>query len=482
MPSRSGVKRAGGGGGGYTQSQTQAAESGRRTNAGHSQQQSQRGTQRQRQQQQEDEDEDDEDADADAEEGEGAEAQRADNEDGDGEIRRRANDLVRLALFTEQKRVHLRREDILKKVMAPHPKLFKRVFEAAQKVLVHTFGMELVEMPTRAGLEAEEEEALGGRRKSGVGAATQAQDDDLDAARKATGIKKKAASTGSKAYILRSALHPTLIELAAHPDPQLKALEERDLRIVLAGSAANDARAFGDADGDAEAEAETDADEDGGERKAPMTGSIISWSHVDSQLGGLGILYVVLALILVSGRVLSDVDLRSYLKNLHLPLASSREPVHLTNTSTIRSMSTESYLSSLVRQNYLDRRVQGESAGAGSKRPRATQKAARDEDDGGAREMYEWRWGSRAKCEVGEEAVARFVAEFMVGGGPPIGGGESEESEEEDGRVRGGKRGRKGKGNDNTNTNSRAKKEENVKKMVEGIAKAAGGRLADVWG
>lgn len=45
-----------------------------------------------------------------------------------------------------------------------------------------------------------------------------------------------------------------------------------------------------------------DDDDDFGTR---TYGSIISWSHAD-QLGPVSIMYVLLALILVSGRVLSD--------------------------------------------------------------------------------------------------------------------------------------------------------------------------------
>ena len=27
---------------------------------------------------------------------------------------------------------------------------------------------------------------------------------------------------------------------------------------------------------------------------------------------------------------------------------------------------------------------------------------------------YEWRWGARSHAEVGEDAIARFVADFMA--------------------------------------------------------------------
>jgi MAGE family len=66
------------------------------------------------------------------------------------DIKKRAINLVRLALFQEQKRVPLRRDEISKKVMGSQRGTFKAVFEEAQSILRSTFGMELVELPTRA--------------------------------------------------------------------------------------------------------------------------------------------------------------------------------------------------------------------------------------------------------------------------------------------------------------------------------------------
>jgi hypothetical protein len=60
---------------------------------------------------------------------------------------------VRLALFQEQKRMPLRRDEISKKVIgsgSQHRGAFRPVFEEAQNILRATFGMELVELPTRA--------------------------------------------------------------------------------------------------------------------------------------------------------------------------------------------------------------------------------------------------------------------------------------------------------------------------------------------
>lgn len=83
------------------------------------------------------------------------------------------------------------------------------------------------------------------------------------------------AASGSKSYILRSILDPIILDHAAITDQDIYEQEIEDLP-------------------------------DGADDAALVTyGSIISWSDAD-QLGSLGILYVTLALILVSGRVIAD--------------------------------------------------------------------------------------------------------------------------------------------------------------------------------
>lgn len=78
-------------------------------------------------------------------------------------------------------------------------------------------------------------------------------------------------------------------------------------------------------------------------------------------------------------------------------------------------------------------------------------------------------------CEVGEQAIANFVAEFMVGGGDNE-DGEDLDSEEEEAPTR---RNRNGK----QRAAAKAPAQDNKAKvdhMVKGIEKAAGGKLSDV--
>jgi len=272
--------------------------------------------------------------------------------------------------------------------------------------------MELVELRSRAALEKE------------ANAGANNNEDDLEEARKAIGVKKRAAGAGSKTYILRSVLDPIIIEYAA--------LTYED---ILEEEAAD--------------QPDSDDEEDGvGSR---FYGSIISWSTAD-QLGPVGILYVILALILVNGRVMSDLDLRAYLKRLRLPSSGN---IAFNAHSTHRNVSLDQYLTTLIRQGYIDR----QEIGAESKKTKGKAKRARADDDSG--NTYEWRWGNRAQSEIGEKGIAQFVAEFMVG--------EEAEDDDEDegsGRARANKR--------------QAEAENKLAKMTKGIEKAAGGQLADL--
>lgn len=163
-------------------------------------------------------------------------------------------------------------------VLGQSTRAFNTVFAMAQNTLRKTFGMELVELMSRAEREKEQND-----------------NDETREGANATGLKKKgsfkvhyhrlyagalileilAASAGAKTYILRSTLDPAIIEATAATDEQI--LEDEILEIP-----------------------EDEEDE------APKTfGSILSWSSAD-ELGPLGILYVLLALILVSGGALGD--------------------------------------------------------------------------------------------------------------------------------------------------------------------------------
>ncbi|KAJ6472320.1 MAGE family-domain-containing protein [Mycena vitilis] len=403
-----------------TRSQKPAA--GRASGASQAQPSQTQRSQKRRGQVEEDDEEEEEDDDDD---GEGRDMD-VDEDGGESGLKRAATALVRLAMFTEHKRLPLRRDEISKKVLGSSTRAFPRVLEMAQERLRNVFGMELVELRSRAELDKDKDTGAAG--------------DDLEEARKATGVKKKSAAAGSKTYILRSTLDARIIAEAARTHEEI--LEDE------AADAPSD-----------------DDDDDPLASGGTAYGSIISWSSAD-HVGALGVLYVILALILVSGRVMGDQDLRATLARLRLPSSSS---IPFSATATHRTLSLDLYLTLLLRQGFLDRAAVGgdaaNKAAKGAGRGKRTRVAAADEDQAGG-QTYEWRWGARAQSEVGEQAVAAFVTEFMVSA---EGGGEDAEDGAEDnaaGRARANKK--------------RADAANRLEKMAKGIERAAGGQLAAI--
>ena len=154
-----------------------------------------------------------------------------------------------------------------------------------------------------------------------------------------------------------------------------------------------------------------------------------------------------------------------------------------------RTLTLDAYLLQLQRQGYLDRsRIGGAGSGGANgtlqKRGRgrtggATQGSGGGEDNDVA---WEWRWGPRAIAEIGEEAIAHFVAEFMAerasGGGGAGGGGSS------------GDRGAAGDGGGDEVSDdeaggrgARARREDAQRRLaalLKGVERAAGGDLAGV--
>lgn len=143
-------------------------------------------------------------------------------------------------------------------------------------------------------------------------------------------------------------------------------------------------------------------------------------------------------------------DLKTFLRRLRLlpttPIPTNSRVQHPAHT-------LENFLAISVRQGYLDLQRLGDAKGAPRKRGRAPAATQGNADEG---IVYEWRWGPRAQAEVGEQDVARFVADFMVERARHEASGEDADEDVED--------------------------TPEVKKMRErtygGIEKAAGGSLA----
>jgi hypothetical protein len=150
------------------------------------------------------------------------------------------------------------------------------------------------------------------------------------------------------------------------------------------------------------------------------------------------------------------VDLRANLKRLRLP---PNGEITLNAESTVKSLAINGYLTQLIRQGYLDQQLVGQAKGAASKkRGRAAASSSQPEEGG----TYEWRWGPRAQSEVGEKAIAAFVAEFMV---ERVGEGENDRDGEESAAAR------------------KKRREAALKRLggvLKGVQRAAGGELMDI--
>ncbi|KAF8581159.1 hypothetical protein K439DRAFT_1392966 [Ramaria rubella] len=353
-------------------------------------------------------DEDDEDGRQDEDE------EMEDEEDGSEEktVERKANDLVRLSLFTEYRRSVLKRDEIAKKVLGGRALKgdFQPVFDRAQQILRQTFGMELHEIMSRAErdrADATREGALGQDGESAM-----------------TGAKKKASTASSKQYMLRSVLDNTIIEAASVYDVEIDDAERADLELW-----------------------HPNQDEFRSE------GTLLAWKHGDvDQLGMAGVLHVILALILVNGRMLTDMQLRTYLKRLRLPMGSAMPTNSVSQTT--KPLTIDAYLAILVKQLYLDKQKTSlASTQGGQKRGRGAA------DDGDA--SYEWKWGTRAIAEIGEKGIGGFVVDFMEGIERER---ENRKAEDEEGVQGHGKR-------------EREQMEKRKEKLFTAIGRAAGGAL-----
>ncbi|WWC91027.1 uncharacterized protein L201_005967 [Kwoniella dendrophila CBS 6074] len=337
----------------------------------------------------------------------------------DSEIRLKAGQLARFTLFQEYKKVLIRRTDIVKNVLPNNTRSYNVVFAAAQNILKNTIGCELVEVRPRgkgaiAGGDAAEATQTQAQAKKGKGRARQNGDnDDEDDEEEAQGPTQtqRTKSASTKVYILRSTLPPDLLAAMSNPSPLPLGLDSE-------------------------------------ENQEHDSGALIQWEKGDGTSSGhialLGIRTVILAIVLTSGRVITDDLLHAYLRRLNL----NRETI-LSYTSTDSKeppMTLDKYLDLLARQNYLEKvKIPGYGNTENS-------------------ETCEWKWGQR-EIEFSEKDAAEFIEQTMMGR-------EDEESSEEEEEEE-----------DNNDRRRRRGKREKVdkgalrKKLRFDIVKAAGGEL-----
>lgn len=162
-------------------------------------------------------------------------------------------------------------------------------------------------------------------------------------------------------------------------------------------------------------------------------------------------------------------------------------PLALPAHSPHRTLTLDAYLLQLQRQGYLDRLRIGSGGANGTSQKRGRGRGGATQGGGGGDDndaAWEWRWGPRAMAEIGEEAIAHFVAEFMAerasgGGGAGGGGGGS------GGRAAAGNGGGDGEVSDDEagGRGARARREDAQRRLatlLKGVGRAAGGDLAGV--
>ncbi|WVR08920.1 hypothetical protein IAU60_005979 [Kwoniella sp. DSM 27419] len=306
----------------------------------------------------------------------------------EADLNARAGQLVRFALFQEYKKNLIRRGDINKNVLPNNPRAFNAVFARAQQIMRDTIGCEMYEVraktkgdavngvdgeatqtqaQTQAQTQTQTQRARGRGRARADGDEDGDEDDDGDV----TGPTKRAKTSGTKAYVLRSILPASLVEAMANPAP------------LPLGAQADD-------------------------REGEDSGALIQWEKGDGTGSGhialLGVRTVILAIVMTLGRVVSDDQLHAYLRrlNLHrdtiLPYVSadSRDP----------PLTLDKYMDLLAKQAYLDKVKLPAPAG---------------NPEG---QTYEWRWGQR-EAEFSESDAAMFIEQIMLGR-------EEDDSEEEE--------------------------------------------------
>ncbi|WWC72934.1 uncharacterized protein I206_106898 [Kwoniella pini CBS 10737] len=280
----------------------------------------------------------------------------------DSEIRIRAGQLARFALFQEYKKNLIRRTDIVKNVLPNNPRAYNLVFQSAQTILRNTVDCELVEVRARGKGVAQDGvvEATQAGRKGKGRARQNGNEEEDDEEEDAAPTQSKKASSSTKSYILRSILPPPLLAAMSRSSPLPLGVES-----------------------------EENAGQD--------SGALLAWDKGDGTSSGhialLGIRTVILAVVMTMGRVISDDLLHAYLRRLNL----KRETILPYSSSDSKEpyLTLDKYLDLLAKQNYLEKvKIPGHG------------------NEGV--ETYEWRWGQR-EVEFSEKDASTFIEQLVLG-------------------------------------------------------------------
>lgn len=102
------------------------------------------------------------------------------------------------------------------------------------------------------------------------------------------------------------------------------------------------------------------------------------------------------------------VQLRTYLKRLQLPL-EAHPPTTVSGPAGYKT-TIDAYLAQLIKQSYLEKqKANATGSQGGQKRMRGGAAVGGDNNE----YNLEWKWGSRAIAEIGEEGIGGFIVDFM---------------------------------------------------------------------
>ncbi|EST05280.1 MAGE protein [Kalmanozyma brasiliensis GHG001] len=363
-------------------------------------------------------------------------ARKAAQELGEAEINKKAGDLVRYTLSNEYKRKEIRRDDIRKDVFGEDKKIsrcFAPIFNAAQKML-QPLGLHLVEVRSKGADNAEllkqAQEAIRAASSSANGLRARTHPPEEDA----TGD----GGQGPRIWMLRSSLPSGLTKGLARCDEKLTdAYAQTSLTTAPSSST---------------------------QRRRPSAKdakAALDWSSADHQDGEMGLLYIVLALILVSGRTITEATLFMYLRRLHLhpdtslpkalrgtgptsAAASTGSQSTQTQSRARASQGTlEAFLTTMTKQNYLERQrsdvgidvmdaAVNQAQTQGRRRGRTSGGGGRAHAADDETTVWEWRWGSRAESEVGEKRIAELITVLFTDPSSTPEGAQGAEEEEDD--------------------------------------------------
>ncbi|GAA5856838.1 hypothetical protein JCM9279_000847 [Rhodotorula babjevae] len=335
---------------------------------------------------------DDLDDDSDASDNDNRRGKQAKGELSDDEKKHYIQAFVRYVLFNESHRRVLKREDIVKNVLTDgRSRHFNALLPKVQKVLKDVLGMELHELRAR--------ESASGKSQG-------------------------------RAWIVRSTiLQPLLRHAATHRYPSFAASVPDDASTSGKKSLRAELAAW-----QADGEPLPGADDAAEGLEAAVMRDV---KREESAL--YGVLGVVLALILVNGKVLGDDQLISYLRRLSLT-PSTTLPLSLASPHP-SSVTLSVFLNTLVKEQYLERaktatsgatQATQQSGGGRTQGPSRTQRtnAQGDKAESGDPGL-DWRWGPRADAELGEVGVAHFVERIFLAQ-PPRGFGHDDDDEAEE--------------------------------------------------